>query len=110
MPMSRLPRSDWLGSSRSQFLISRSNLSFGPIAACADVAATAAAALPPRKSRRDKTDMSPSPRLPVLRLPVLARLSRRLALLDRALFHTRLIVIVLSALLVSGTVSAWADY
>ena len=33
MPMSRLPRSDWLGSSTSPPLITRSNLSFGPIAA-----------------------------------------------------------------------------
>ena len=44
MPMSRLPRSDWLGSSTSPPLITRSNLSFGPIAASAgpDAAATAA--------------------------------------------------------------------
>ena len=37
MPMSRLPRSDWLGSSTSPPLITRSNLSFGPIAALAGV-------------------------------------------------------------------------
>ena len=38
MPMSRLPRSDWLGSSTSPPLITRSNLSAGPIAAPAGVA------------------------------------------------------------------------
>jgi hypothetical protein len=30
IPMSRLPRSDWLGSSTSPPLMTRSNLSFGP--------------------------------------------------------------------------------
>src|SRR3954466_5016604 len=34
MPMSRMPRSFWLGSSTSPPLITRSNLSPGPIAAC----------------------------------------------------------------------------
>jgi hypothetical protein len=51
MPMSRFPRSDWLGSSTSPPLITRSNLSFGPIAALArpDMAATAAEPVRPRK-------------------------------------------------------------
>src|SRR5438552_1935692 len=63
MPMSRLPRSDWLGSSTSQFLITRSNLSFGPIAATAGALLAAASASEPalpRKSRRDRTDIASS--------------------------------------------------
>src|SRR3981189_275271 len=67
MPMSRLPRSDWLGSSTSPPLMTRSNLSFGPIAAFADVLKrpdkVAAAAEPEsaRKLRRDNADMLTSP-------------------------------------------------
>src|SRR4051812_720307 len=63
MPMSRFPRSDWLGSSTSPPLITRSNLSFGPIAAFADDVkrpdSVAAAADPEsaRKLRRDNADM-----------------------------------------------------
>src|SRR6186997_2614731 len=55
MPMSRFPLSDWLGSSTSPPLITRSNLSFGPIAALAlpDAAATAADPVTLRKSRRE---------------------------------------------------------
>src|ERR1700742_2035651 len=66
MPMSRFPRSDWLGSSTSPPLMTRSNLSFGPIAALADVAkrgdSVAAAAEPvsARKLRRDNADMESS--------------------------------------------------
>src|SRR6476619_2956331 len=63
MPMSRLPRSDWLGSSTSPPLITRSNLSFGPIAALADVvkrgdSAAAAAPVNARKFRRDNAGMA----------------------------------------------------
>src|SRR5215211_8050400 len=63
MPMSRLPRSDWLGSSTSPPLITRSNLSFGPIAACAapDMAATAADPVRLRKSRRENPLMASLP-------------------------------------------------
>jgi len=67
MPMSRLPRSDWLGSSTSPPLMTRSNLSAGPIAALAEVAKgcdiTAAAADPVnfRKLRRDTADMKALP-------------------------------------------------
>ena len=61
MPMSRFPRSDWLGSSTSPPLMTRSNLSFGPIAALARPARTASAtAAEPdrrRKLRRDNPDM-----------------------------------------------------
>src|SRR5476649_1533134 len=63
MPMSRLPRSDWLGSSTSPPLITRSNLSVGAIAAPAGVARrpdrTTAAVDPEsaRKWRRDTTDI-----------------------------------------------------
>src|SRR3954464_4076643 len=62
MPMSRLPRSDWLGSSTSPPLITRSNLSAGPIAASAAVsrpetAAVAAVPVSARKFRRDMADM-----------------------------------------------------
>jgi hypothetical protein len=55
MPMSRLPLSDWLGSSTSPPLMTRSNLSFGPIAAWADrpIAAAVAAPVTFRKSRRE---------------------------------------------------------
>src|SRR5215210_7784576 len=62
-PMSRLPRSDWLGSSTSPPLITRSNLSFGPIAPLAEVVRrpdrTVAAVDPARarKLRRDNADM-----------------------------------------------------
>src|SRR5450759_3079439 len=63
MPMSRLPRSDWLGSSTSPPLITRSNLSAGPMAAPAgvvkrpDSVAAAADPVSARKLRRDKADM-----------------------------------------------------
>ena len=64
MPMSRFPRSDWLGSSTSPPLITRSNLSFGPIAALArpDDAATAADPVRLRKSRRENPLMATLPR------------------------------------------------
>src|SRR5882757_4194739 len=67
MPMSRFPRSDWLGSSTSPPLMTRSNLSFGPIAALADVVkrpdkvAAAAELESARKLRRDNADMLASP-------------------------------------------------
>src|SRR5260221_8112186 len=63
MPMSRFPRSDWLGSSTSPPLITRSNLSFGPIAAWArpDIAATAADPVRFRKSRRENPLMASLP-------------------------------------------------
>jgi len=63
MPMSRPPRSDWLGSSTSPPLITRSNLSAGPIAASARPAIAAATADPvrPRKFLRDKADMMGAP-------------------------------------------------
>src|SRR3954469_12994878 len=64
MPMSRFPRSDWLGSSTSPPLITRSNLSFGPIAALAKRPDSIAAAAEPdsaRKLRRDNADMLASP-------------------------------------------------
>ena len=66
MPMSRLPRSDWLGSSTSPPLITRSNLSFGPMAARAGPAAAASANAPAvaRKSRRDVIDMTHLPMQP----------------------------------------------
>src|SRR5262245_12859864 len=65
MPMSRLPRSDWLGSSTSPFLTMRSNLSPGAMAACAapPVAASATEPTPARKSRREALSISPSPEL-----------------------------------------------
>src|SRR3977135_1700395 len=63
MPMSRFPRSDWLGSSTSPPLMTRSNLSFGPMAAPADVvkrrdSAAAADPVSARKLRRDNADMA----------------------------------------------------
>src|SRR3954462_4819434 len=64
MPMSRFPRSDWLGSSTSPPLMTRSNLSFGPIAALANRPDKVAAAADPesaRKLRRDNADMLTSP-------------------------------------------------
>src|SRR5262249_3820920 len=63
MPMSRFPRSDWLGSSTSPPLMTRSNLSFGPIAAPAGPvsAATAADPLKARKLRRDNPVMATLP-------------------------------------------------
>src|SRR4051794_40500875 len=64
MPMSRLPRSDWLGSSTSPPLMTRSNLSFGPIAALARRPDSVVAASEPdsaRKLRRDNADMLASP-------------------------------------------------
>src|SRR5205807_9016079 len=63
MPMSRLPLSDWLGSSTSPPLITRSNLSFGPMAALAlaDSAAAAAEPVSSRKRRRDNADMALPP-------------------------------------------------
>src|SRR5579871_834933 len=55
MPTSRRPRSDWLGSSTSPPLITRSYLSFGPMAANAGrpAAESASAAAPVRTRRRD---------------------------------------------------------
>src|SRR3954471_6169440 len=47
MPISRLPRSFWLGSSRSPPLMTRSNLSLGPIAARTAEAIVLAASTPP---------------------------------------------------------------
>src|SRR5580704_17895302 len=63
MPTSRLPRSDWLGSSTSPPLINRSNLSFGPMAAMAflDSAAAAADPVKERKWRRDNPDILGAP-------------------------------------------------
>ncbi len=67
--MSRFPRSDWLGSSTSPPLITRSNLSAGPIAAPAGVAkrpdSVAAAADPvsARKLRRENADMLALPQI-----------------------------------------------
>src|SRR5271156_5037560 len=59
MPMSRFPLSDWLGSSTSPPLITRSNLSFGPMAALAlaDSANAATEPVSSRKCRRDNADM-----------------------------------------------------
>src|SRR5262252_534967 len=62
MPMSRRPRRDWLGSSTSAFLTTRSNLSSGPMAARAGTPAAAASANDPaaaRKSRREACMSSP---------------------------------------------------
>src|SRR5437763_14578576 len=62
MPMSRLPRSDWLGSSTSPPLITRPQLSAGPLAASAvldnpcDITAAAADPATCRKLRRDNAD------------------------------------------------------
>src|SRR5262249_47373151 len=56
MPMSRRPRSDWLGSSTSPPLMTRSNLSSRPIAAIAEPPAAAASvteAAPVMKWRRE---------------------------------------------------------
>src|SRR6201991_4875845 len=63
MPMSRFPRSDWLGSRTSPPLITRSNLSFGPIAAPAGPAIPAMATDPDafRKSRRENPPMATLP-------------------------------------------------
>src|SRR5262245_31450554 len=63
MPMSRLPRSDWLGSSTSPPLMTRSNLSFGPIAALALPVSAAAPADPVslRKLRRENPVMANAP-------------------------------------------------
>src|SRR5580698_5202247 len=64
IPRSRLPRSDWLGSSTSPPLITRSNLSAGPIAALAsvvtrpEIAAAAADPVSASNLRRDKADMA----------------------------------------------------
>src|SRR3984893_3435487 len=62
MPMSRWPRRDWLGSSTSPPLITRSNLSAGPIAAPAavtepDNVAAAAEPVSARKEGRNSADM-----------------------------------------------------
>ena len=67
MPMSRFPRNDWLGSSTSPPLITRSNLSVGPIAAAACVVnrpdnAAAAEPVSARKLRRDNADMLALPK------------------------------------------------
>src|SRR6516162_4907911 len=59
MPMSRLPRSDWLGSSTSPPLITRSNLSSGVMAARAEPPrASANEPAVTRKSRRDALGMA----------------------------------------------------
>ena len=57
MPMSRLPRSDWLGSSTSPPLMTRSNLSFGPIAALARPPDSVAAAAEPESARKLRREM-----------------------------------------------------
>jgi hypothetical protein len=59
MPISRLARNDWLGSSTSPPRMTRSYLSFGPIAALAGPVRVMAAAEveSARKSRRDNADM-----------------------------------------------------
>src|SRR5262249_60521575 len=58
MPMSRLPRSDWLGSSTSPPLTTRSNLSSGAMAARAEPPrASASEPAVTRKSRRDALGM-----------------------------------------------------
>src|SRR5712664_239498 len=61
MPMSRRPRSDWLGSSTSPPLIRRSNLSSGPMAANAGPAAAVSAreAAPFSTWRRDASMCCP---------------------------------------------------
>src|SRR6185312_2690022 len=67
MPMSRLPRSDWLGSMISPPLMTRSNLSFGPMAACVGVgrppsaAVAAEARVSVRQRRRDTAFMAVLP-------------------------------------------------
>src|SRR5262245_7498851 len=62
MPISRLPRSDWLGSSTSPPLMTRSNLSFGPMAPRAGAAAVSAITLDEiRKSRRDNLGTAAPP-------------------------------------------------
>src|SRR5712671_4311872 len=73
MPMSRRPRSDWLGSSTSPPLITRSNLSSGPMTANADPPAVANAreAAPVRTGRRDASMYCPPD------VPCAMRLSRR---------------------------------
>src|SRR5438552_7109528 len=66
MPMSRRPRSPWLGSSTSPPLITRSNLSSGPIAARAGAGKVALAATEandatlPRKFLRESAIMEAS--------------------------------------------------
>src|ERR1700738_2270155 len=67
MPMSLLPRSDWLGSITSPPLMTRSNLSFGPMAALAPETKRALAAKAPnapvlvRNSRREVAPMKTPP-------------------------------------------------
>src|SRR5262245_41031853 len=82
MPISRTPRSDWLGSSASPPLIRRSNLSSGDMAAPAGAPATRAKepALT-RKSRRDALRM--------LLLPVALAISPCVRRLDRSDRATR---------------------
>jgi len=79
MPMSRLARSDWLGSSTSPPLMTRSNLSFGPMTARAGPARVTAAAdvESARKSRRDSAVMA---FLPKLRFSCLSMMRPRSAL------------------------------
>src|SRR2546426_776006 len=72
MPMSRRARNDWLGSSTSPPLITRSNLSTGRMAAragCQRPAAVPRAAElePTRKSRRERINMAFPPRMARLR-------------------------------------------
>src|SRR5215207_3344671 len=64
MPMSRRPRRDWLGSSTSPPLMTRSNLSAAPGAPCAEAGPNPAAvaieteAAPVRNSRRDASNIA----------------------------------------------------
>src|ERR1700682_5846475 len=89
MPISRRPRSDWLGSSTSPPLMTRSNLSSGPMAARAGMpkpAASAAAPAVPRKSRRD-VDMLATHRalrVDVERIDRMARRHEQAVALDAA--------------------------
>src|SRR5262245_42554002 len=60
MPMSRTPRSFWLGSSTSPPLMTRSNLSFGPIAAWTALESSSADT-PATKCRLDRFCMASLP-------------------------------------------------
>src|SRR3954467_5803002 len=108
MPISRLPRSDWLGSSTSQFLIKRSNLSFGAIAAMAGAPPGGArGTAPPSKPRRDRTDIASSPMVPVS-----ARLNTNATTgIPMRRCHTRLIAALFPVCLtLAGVGGAWAEY
>src|SRR5829696_1144975 len=65
--MSRVPRSDWLGSRTSPPLMTRSNLSAGLIAPCAEAepspapAASETEVAPIRNSRRDASNIAVPP-------------------------------------------------